>query len=345
MRLSSSSPPRLITAGYVTLDLIVRDLNSHDYWQSTGGTCGNVSAFASALGLDVTILARIGEDERGERLLQGLKTAGVETSHVELVSELRTPAVVEQVRGGSKGSHRFEFECPVCRTRLPRASVVSKAQAARVVDCISNFDAFFFDRATSATVSLAEAAKEAGLLVIFEPPTIPRTANAQNAAKLSNIVKVSQQPRNVMDDWIPTRGPSTECIVETLGSQGARFKVRSKRGWRTWREIPAIEQPRVHDAAGAGDWLTAGIITYLLREGVTPDSDTIEAALDYGQRLSAMSLGFYGPHGALVVLGAETIGRLTRGDRPVELPTELSGTKPKEHRTSMPGERCQLCLS
>ena len=38
----SNERPRLLTAGYVTLDIIVRDLRAHDYWHAAGGTCGNV---------------------------------------------------------------------------------------------------------------------------------------------------------------------------------------------------------------------------------------------------------------------------------------------------------------
>ena len=66
--------PRLLMAGYVTLDLIVRDLDEQDYWQSAGGTCGNVSVFSSALGADVSLLARVGEDQRGRLLLDAWPT-------------------------------------------------------------------------------------------------------------------------------------------------------------------------------------------------------------------------------------------------------------------------------
>ena len=185
----SDCPSRLLTAGYVTLDLIVRDLEMRDFWHAAGGTCGNVSAFASALGLDVSILARVGEDRRGELLVDDLAGTGVDITRVERIPGLSTPGVVEFIRSRRGGGHRFAFRCPACKADLRKAAVVSQRQATRVADCVESFDAFFFDRATPATIRLAEAAREAGLLVMFEPTSVPRTRNAVRAAALSNYLK------------------------------------------------------------------------------------------------------------------------------------------------------------
>ena len=171
--------PRVLSAGYVTLDLVARDIGSGDLWQSIGGTCGNVSAFASALGARVTILTRVGHDRRGRYLLASLRAADVDVSDVECISDLRTPGVVEFLRTDEFGGHRFAFLCPVCGTKLPKATVVSTRQARAMSERVEEFDAFFFDRASSATIRLAEAARDAGLLVVFEPTTVPRTDAAR----------------------------------------------------------------------------------------------------------------------------------------------------------------------
>ena len=346
MSSASSGSSRLLAAGYLTLDLIVRDVEKGDYWQAIGGTCGNVTSFSSALGLDVTILARIGEDARGQLLLHRLTAARVGASQVERVPHLRTPAVVELVRGGTGGSHRFQFECPRCEARLPKSGVVSKRRAEAAIKSISEFDAFFFDRATSATIRLAEAARDAGLLVVFEPTTVPRTADAQRAAAASDIVKVSQQPKDVMGAWRPPRGASTQFMVETLGSRGLRFRARTPRGWRTWKETPAVEQSQIRDTAGAGDWLTAGLIAALLGESASLNVDIVGAALEYGQRLSAISLQFDGPDGALAALGAPTIRRMTSEGGPIQLPAGLPTHAPKGRtQPSSPAGHCDLCLT
>ena len=338
--------PRVLTAGYLTLDLIVRDLGDRDYWDAAGGTCGNVSVFASALGADVSILARVGEDQRGQRLLGNLTASGVNTARIERVARLRTPGIVELVRSTREGTHRFAFRCPVCDTQLPKAAVVSKREAEIHAKCIDNFDAFFFDRATSATVSLAEAAREAGLLVMFEPTSIPRTAWAERAAALSDIVKISRQPGNRMGTWQPTKGASTRLIIETLGSRGARFRVQSPRGWGEWQVLPAVAQSCIRDTAGAGDWLTAGLIVSLLPYTDAIAIDSIRASIEYGQRLSAISLAFDGPNGALTALGVPFIKQVARDTSPIQVPSLLSRPAlPNRNRASSPLDYCELCLS
>ena len=343
---ANSSPARLLAAGYLTLDLIVRDVGTGDYWQAIGGTCGNVTSFTSALGLDVTILARIGEDARGQLLLHSLKAARVGASQVERVPHLSTPAVVELVRGGADGSHRFRFECPRCEARLPKSAVVSMRRAEEAIKSISEFDAFFFDRATSATIRLAEAARDAGLLVVFEPTAVPRTAAAERAAAASDILKVSEQPKDAMGAWRPSRGASTRFIVETLGSRGLRFRARTPHGWRTWKKAPAVEQSQIRDTAGAGDWLTAGLLAALVGESASLDVDIVGAALEYGQRLSAISLRFDGPSGTLAALGAPTIRRIASGGGPIQLPADLSTFAPEQrNQPSAPAGHCDLCLT
>ena len=343
---ANSIRSRLLAAGYLTLDLIVRDVAAGDYWQAVGGTCGNVTSFTSALGLDVTILARVGEDARGELLLHSLTAARVGANQIERVPHLSTPAVVELVRGGANGSHRFRFECPRCEARLPKSAVVSMRRAKEVIQSIHEFDAFFFDRATSATVRLAEAARDAGLLVVFEPTAVPRTAVARRAASASDILKVSEQPNDAMGAWRPTRGASTRFIVETLGSRGLRFRARTPEGWRAWKEVPAAEQSHVRDTAGAGDWLTAGLIAALSGQEASLDVDIVGAALEYGQRLSAISLQFDGPSGALAALGAPAISRIASGDGPLQIPADFStSTSEQRSRPSVPAGHCDLCLT
>ena len=238
MRPNDRQRPRILTAGYVTLDLIVRDQQARDFWQAVGGTCGNVSVFASALGCEVVILARLGEDRRGQRLLQELATNAVNVSRVERVPQLATPGLVELVRNTTRGTHRFTHRCPVCGTRLPRGTVVSKQQAEAEVESIDRYDAFFFDRATSATVRLVESAHSAGLLVVFEPSAIPRGIWAKRATEVSDIVKISVQPSPRIEKWLPSGDASTKFIVQTLGPQGARILGRSSERWEIFYELP-----------------------------------------------------------------------------------------------------------
>lgn len=346
MRPNSEQRPRILTAGYLTLDLIVRDENSRDFWQAVGGTCGNVSVFASALGCEVVMLARLGQDRRGQRLLQELASTAVDISRVERAPKLASPGIVELVRNTPGRTHRFTHRCPVCGTRLPRATVVTKQQAEAEVESIDRFDAFFFDRATSATVHLAESARRAGLLVVYEPSSIPRGIWAKRATEVSDIVKLSAQPNPRVERWLPSGGASTSFIVHTLGPQGARILGRSSERWEVFYELPASAQPCIRDTAGAGDWLTAGLLSSMLQTPHSLSADSIRKSVEYGQRLSAVSLAFDGPGGALAALGARDVERMARGVLPMHVPFDgESYTSPKIGRDSPPVHYCELCLT
>ncbi len=259
---------------------------------------------------------------------------------------MHTPGIVELVRNSRMGTHEFRFQCPACGTRLPKAAVVSRRRAEVEAKVIDRFDGFFFDRATSATVRLAEAAREAGLLVVFEPNTIPRGGFADRAAELSDIVKVSQQPSNRMGTWQPTSGASTKLIIETLGQRGVRFRVRSPRRWGAWRERPAPSQTCIRDTAGAGDWLSAGLIASLLMSADAITFDTVGASIEYGQRLSAISLAFDGPNGALATLGAPQIRQVANDSAPVRVDSLRSEPAlPNGNRPPKSSDYCDLCLS
>ena len=346
MKQRINTRPRLLTAGYMTLDLIVRDLTTDDFWHSAGGTCGNVSVFAAALGADVSILARTGEDRRGKKLIADITNAGVDVASVESIPALSTPGIVELIQCTPEGGHRFTHQCPLCSTQLPKHAVVSKRRADIEAESIDQFDAFFFDRATMATLHLAAAAREAGLLIMFEPQSVPRTAQAKYAAALSDIVKVSRRPGNHGRVWDLSAYESTRFIIETLGPAGSRFRSSSSQGWSEWRKVPASLPARVKDTAGAGDWMTAGLLTSILphRDVISPDPMT--ASIEFGQRLSAISIGFDGPNGALTEMGAPTMREVACGTVSIEFSNDdrtypSSMDDPEGRRSSY----CKLCLT
>ena len=338
--------PRLLTAGYLTLDLIVRNLAAGDYWHSAGGTCGNVSIFASALGLDVSLLARVGEDLRGHKVLSDVVAGGINTAGIEQVPGLATPGIVELITGTPEGTHRFTHRCPECAIRLPKQAVVSHSTARTKVKFIKQFDAFFFDRATSATLLLASAAREAGLLVMFEPSNVPRTAKALRAAELSDIVKTSRRPGYRGRDWELRPDAATKFIVETLGPNGMRVRHRLSTGWGEWQTVTPFPPPHIRDTAGAGDWMTAGLLANLLPRKDSISIDPLLASIEHGQRLSAISIAFDSPAGALTALGSSTIRRIANGTAPIQGPCDGQvRVSTRAGCMSTPSNCCKLCLT
>ena len=340
------SPPRLLAAGYLTLDMVVRDFAKGDYWHSAGGTCGNVSIFTSALGVQVSLLARIGKDQRAQRILRDLDDAGVDSLNVEHNSAVRTPGIVELIRGTTKGEHRFTHRCPLCQSRLPKQLVVSKRVADSLAKNIDQFDAYFFDRVTSATISLAKAAHEAGLIVMFEPPSIPRTSRAKIAAAFSDIVKISRKAGHKAQDWGLCSNGSTQFIIETLGSEGTRFQQLSPCGAGEWVHLPASTPTLIRDTAGAGDWLTAGLLADLLLAHHELTEDSVTDLIKYGQKLSAVSIAYDGPSGALTTLGAANIKRAVSDGHYLQIDHDICTLRTERQHSSVKiANHCELCLS
>ena len=123
--------------------------------------------------------------------------------------------------------------------------------------------------------------------------------------------------------------------------------VGSARGWEPWRELPPAEPACVRDTARAGDWLTAGLIPFLLHVRKDITLDALQAALQYGQRLSALSLAYDGPHGALRELGAAAI-RAVPQRTPVAAPQRQGVSLTTDRSKRSAGDRassCALCLT
>ena len=105
-------------------------------------------------------------------------------------------------------------------------------------------------------------------------------------------------------------------------------------------------QSCIRDTAGAGDWLTAGMISNLLQEPGVPSTEDMLESIEYGQRLSAISLAYDGPGGALTVLGAPIIRQIAGDSSPIQLGSPLE-MPAQVHRNPTPdaAQYCELCLT
>lgn len=181
---------------------------------------------------------------------------------------------------------------------------------------------------------------------MFEPPSIPRTAISETAAALSDIVKFSLKPKQHPGQWCPAQDAHTRFIVETQGARGVGMRSRLTEGWSTPREWPAVPQDVIRDAAGAGDWLSAGILYSLLQEQDTITAIALERSIEYGMKLSAISLAFDGPQGALKALGAKAVKRISQSPCPSKIPCgEGSDQTGAAKRTHERLHHCEVCLT
>jgi fructokinase len=131
--------------------------------------------------------------------------------------------------------------------------------------------------------------------------------------------------------------------IETLGASGLRYRMRTKND-RRWHERRAFQPPRLSDAAGSGDWLTAGLIDQLCRSGVDGlralDGHGLVEALDYAQSLSAWNCAFEGARGGMYGM---TVSRLAAVAANIRAHTTETKLLTKERGSVSRGAFCGEC--
>ncbi|OPZ85348.1 MAG: hypothetical protein BWY76_01452 [bacterium ADurb.Bin429] len=148
-----------------------------------------------------------------------------------------------------------------------------------------------------------------GALVVFEPASIKDEVQFKKAIQQAHIVKYANDRIDSVDEFVSS---SPVLLIETLGGDGLKFKyIKEEQRKGEWVMLPAFKVEVFRDAAGSGDWCTAGLMHRLGQYGGSRFFDyndgDIAAALQYGQALSALNCSFIGARGGMYVLEREVL--------------------------------------
>lgn len=284
--LSLGAAASILSSGYAALDVIV---DGEAMGHRAGGTAVNVAANLAYLGWGSEVTAILGDDPAGRRLRGDLTRAGVGTEFLTTEPDATTPVVVHEVL---PQTHRFRFGCPACGRRFPRYRSISTEHAKWVSDLVHP-DVFFFDRVSAGTLFLADAVRERGGLVVFEPATRGRAHHFAQALQLAHIVKLSDERLEALGDRYDGRTRSGQVHILTNGGSGATWRL----GHKAWTTVPGFSMDIV-DAGGAGDWTTAGLLASmpsLEPEGLVDVN--FDHALRVSQAIAALSCRSRGARG------------------------------------------------
>jgi sugar/nucleoside kinase (ribokinase family) len=257
------------------------------------------------LGWDAYPVARLDSDAASQRVKADLRRWGVHLDYVACAPTKATPIVVQEIRRDKTGSprHRFSWSCLNCGTWLPSYQPVTASSVEPLAAQMAEPTVFFMDRLSRASLMLASAAAARGAVVVFEPSARSDDRLLREALRIAHIVKYADE-RFHRIDGVFTRGTPTLVEVQTLGAEGLRFRHRlNLHGVNAWKKLPAIKAPVLKDAAGSGDWCTAGLLSRIAKGGqaglanITPDA--LQEALRFGQALAAWNCGFEGARGGM----------------------------------------------
>lgn len=316
--LRSRDTPRIFSVGLIALDVLRVAAHPERVIFRAGGTAGNVAAILSALGW---LGQAAGPADRSSRasslLLDDLQRCGVEFHALDGAS---VPVIVEELDTGAQ--HRFLFDCPVCGRELPRYRRDTFAAGFDSRSVSYPFDVFFADRLSDEILALADAARDQGAFVVYEPSDPADETWAGAMLALANMVKYSGERAPALP-WLQA-GDYLE--VRTFGAQGLQWRWPGK-SVTGWRSMEAVRTSRVVDTCGAGDWLTAGILIGLLeplgrpKDQIAPSM--LEEVLRSAQHLAAWSTGYAGARGALYESGPTVARKVMQRDAPPAEPDPL----------------------
>lgn len=288
--------------GLIALDLVTNGDEDRvpRFW--AGGSCGNVLIILSYLGWKTYPLVRLGDDEAAKKVTKDMIEHGVDMQYVLFDKSVHTPIILQRIFVARDGqpSHRFYWKCPNCGNWLPRYSPIRLKDISALSDQTLNTNCFYFDRVSPASLRLADMARQKGAIIVFEPTGIKDDPAFRKAIDLCDILKFSNErtrhsPQSAYES-------NARLVVETLGHEGLRFRLRRNEKCSEWKMIPSFRVRNLKDAAGAGDWCTAGMIHVLTTSEshlACISEKKIVEALRYGQALSALNCGFEGARGAM----------------------------------------------
>jgi 2-dehydro-3-deoxygluconokinase len=264
------------------------------------GDALNAAAAAAAAGARTALLARIPDDELGDRLVERVVQLGIDPARL-----IRTPGQhglylqhsdplgareFVYVRRGSAGSTLSAADLP-----LDLAASVGVVLASGIACAISE-----------ETFGAVKAAAAAAGCFVYDPNWRPRLADAATAAK--HLRELAPHARLITPAWpheasalLPIepgspaeaarmfREMGTRAVALTKGADGVYLDAPEAAG----HHIPAFRVDEIVDQTGAGDTL-AGTIAARLALG-----DDLVAAVELGAAAAALSLRGSGGTGYL----------------------------------------------
>lgn len=225
-----------------------------------GGSAANTSIALARLAVGCALLTRVGDDLWADRILDGLRSASVDTGMMRTVSKESsglmfipvTPAG-ERTIFGRRGANRM-----LQLTEVERAAI----QAAPLLH-VSGY-AFYEEPQRSAAFEAIDEASESGTPISLDTafgPALEHPELIRRAARSARILVLGEQEARSISgedsiddarDSLIDLGPN--WIALKRGAQGVRLIDKDR------EQILTASEVDVADTTGAGDAFTAGII-------------------------------------------------------------------------------------
>lgn len=338
-----------VGTGFIVLDVIRNSVRtSTTEKRFAGGSCGNVLTILAYFGWDANAVGRIGDDHAGRELVADLAKWGVETKLLQVETGRGTPIIVQENYLDTKGRprHRFSRACPVCGTALPGYRPLLTSESSTLATKLPSHSVFYFDRVAPGTLELAQRSRANGALVVFEPSGLKDERLFTECLKAAHVVKYANDRIDGIHNVVAKTKVPIE--IETFGAKGLRLRVRTGGRPGEWKDLPAFSVPELRDAAGSGDWTTAGLIHGLMTSGasiekVVADVNAVLLAARQGQALAALNCGFEGARGLMYEADARRVLDLASAVVEGTKQPNMDAVQPKKRTNGRTEKACLSC--
>lgn len=331
---------KILGAGLICVDVVRRN-NSAKIMN--GGSCANVISVLAQIGYDCSVIREKYSGVFESFLSNTLTSLGVKEAFYKH-SRSSAPRIIEDL---SDYEHSFYTTCPCCGKKILSLKLPSVSDAQIIKDQFEDIDVFYCDRTSSGIRYLMNMISSQNGIVIYEPNSARNLKVLIETSAMADILKFSKEriPTSVAER-IRTECKKLKLIISTDGARGLSFSYRTINGEMSpWITLPSTFSGPVIDTSGAGDWLTAGFLSELLKdrdslslEGLS-DATGIAGMLNSGMRYSQLCCAAIGAQG--VFYSAEFSKELRKLTSHVD---ELK--KPQLDSQSVTGkDACPLCFS
>ena len=294
--------PAVIAHGELLIDFVstangVSLIEAPSFLKAPGGAPANVAVGLARLGVSAGFMGQVGDDAFGHFLAQTLRENKVEVTALRFSGEARTMLAFVSLR--ADGERDFMFY------RHPSADMLYTA-ADVDANYIRSARAFHFgtislisEPARSATLQAVKIAREAGLLISFDPNlrlNLWPDAEAARAAmrsgwSLAHVIKVSEEELAFLgqtDDLVEAARQvwhaNLRVLIITRGQAGCRYVSAAFNG-----EVAGFSVT-VTDTTGAGDGFVAGLLKGLLAQPAAQlDEDRLRVICRYANAVGALT--------------------------------------------------------
>lgn len=331
---------KILGAGLMCIDIVH---NQENISIMNGGSCANVISVLSQIGFDCSIIREKYSDYFETILSRTMSSLGVKEILYKNSSS-KTPKIIEIL---TDSEHEFLTCCPRCGEKTLKLHLPTERDLERMTIDFGMYDVFYCDRSSPGIRMIMDLVREKHGVVVYEPNTARNIESLMENSRHADIVKFSKdRVYPSIAERIRTTVKGLKLLISTEGEKGLSFShIQTNGEMSNWVHIPSEFNGPVIDSSGAGDWLTAGFISELIKHNTKLsqnrfyDANEIINMLSQGMKYSQLCCAAIGAQG--VFYSEQSLGAFNKlNNQHKQVNRNILGNE----SVSSDG-RCPLCLS